>query len=219
MCLKLCENITVLLKGDDASSVDYMERMVYMPKFCQLCGVFIGTLEEKSRDIFSIFDAKYRLKEFEGFIQYHSMIPRFDEISVCSLNMDERDERYQNAVMITITTDTPPRLICTDIYEDFKYRQYNDDIGMSVLSLYGYPFPMKHPPEEISTIISNYEIYLQKLEIGNCEKLPLRFSHMLEVVRERIGEKKIIIYPFLKHENATMNPHIRELGLKNKEKI
>lgn len=208
-----------ILRGEDPSFMDYLERMVYMPKFCKLCGVFTGTIEEKSRDIFSIFNAKYRLKEFDGFVQYHSMIPRFNEISVCSLNMDDCEERYQNAVMITITKDTPPRFICADIYRDFKYTGFDDDVGISILSLYGYPFPMKHPPEEISTIVSNYEIYLQKLDIGNCEKLPLRFSHMLEIVRERIGEKKIIIYPFLKLENNSLNPHIRELGMKNKEKI
>lgn len=208
-----------ILKGEDPSSIDYLERMIYMPKFCKLCGVFSGTHDTKSRDIFSIFDAKYRLKEFDGFVQYHSMIPRFSHLSVSSLNMNECEERYQNAIMITITTDNPPKLICADVYRDFKYTGFDDDTGMSVLSLYGYPFPMKHPPEEISTIVSNYEIYLQKLDISKCEPLPLRFSHMLEIVKERIGEKKIIIYPFLKLENNSMNPQIRELGMKNKEKI
>ena len=201
------------LRGEDPSTLDYFERMSYLSKLCKMSGVYIGTTEAKSRDIFSLFDGKYRIEEHADFVQYHSMIPKFSEMTAISLNVEE--ERFQNAIMITLTTDTPPRLLCADIYRDFKYIEYNDDIGMSVLSLYGYSFPMKHPPEEVSYIASNYEIYVQTLDIKNCEYFPLRCSRLLEVIRERIGEKKIVIYPFLNYENTSSNSYLREKGIQN----
>ena len=207
-----------LLRGEDPSLLDYYERMEYLPKFCKMCGVFIGTTDAAEQNIFWLFNGKYRLKEHTDFVEYHSMIPKFSEMKATSLNIEE--ERYQNAIMITITTETPPRLICADIYRDFKYVEHNQDIGMSVLSLYGYPFPMKHPPEEISYIVSNYEVYVQTLDITNCERFPIRLSRLLEVIRERIEDnQKIVIYPFLTMENTTTNHFIQDTGIQNIEKI
>jgi hypothetical protein len=155
-CIETLKEYFKELKGHDPSLFDYMERMIKCSDYKHLSGVLIGT------------------KELSEYVEFHSYAPKFHEIKYISMN---KTETYENMYVIIITTDK--QILCVDVYQNFKFIKHDIDMGESILAYYDYPFTMRNSREDVEREVHNNEIYLQILDVNDCDKFPIRLSDVI----------------------------------------